>query len=92
MHPHVHVRFAKFVTRTCTFAQKINDKFDIAIKVGYIHVSVIAMFLKNLEKLCDNLQPYGGTAVRRNGGHTSSVGRFSENVDDKVVTYLIFFV
>ena len=24
--------------------------------------------------------------------HTSSVGRFSENVDDKVVTYLIFFV
>ena len=24
--------------------------------------------------------------------HTSSVGRFSENIDDKVVTYLIFFI
>ena len=30
--------------------------------------------------------------MRQSTVHTSSVGRFRENVDDKVVTYLIFFV
>ena len=70
----------------CIFTTEKNSRAGISILT-------LMNFHEPLEIKCNFQRPSSSDSpLIARATHTSSVGRFSENVDDKVVTYLIFFV